>query len=279
MPKGEFENRDRDESSGLAGIPLSGSLGELPEDLSNERRDLDSYALRAAENMSPDMARASQGRIAEQKTGLGSPAMDYNVRSVYDSRPPSGKDFNLWFYTSTPACGTEDFSGFARCWQVPSGYVAVVRRIKILLDPTTSVGFPYHGTLRVLVNGASLDPESMVVGQGNANSVPVQLNGIPFRDGDDGCETFVVADEFQFVGVDFPTYSPGSLIQPYVGFYGNFLLKTGRPAMFEPANFAGRALTAVTSSAADLGNIASGSDVVARKRHKVPFPNVPILRK
>jgi hypothetical protein len=280
MPKGEFENRERDEVAGLGNIPLSGGLlGELPETLSEERGDLDGYSLRAAENNSPDMARAAQGRADERNTGLGSPAMDYTVRSVYDSRPPSGKDFNLWFYTDTPICGTEDFSGFALCWQVPDGYVAVIRKVKILLDPTASVGFPYHGLLRVLINGASNDPEIMRVGTGNENSVPVQLTGIPFRDGDDGVETFVIADQNQYVGVDFPSYSPGITVQPYVGFYGNFLLKTGRPAMFEPSNLAGRARSAVTSSSADLGNIASGSDVVARKRRKVFFPNVPILRK
>lgn len=280
MPKGDFENRDRDEIGGsLGNIPLAGFLGELPEDLSNERGDLAGYALKASGNQSPDMQRAAIGRAAERLTGLGSPTMDYTVRSVYDSRPPSGKDFNLWFTTTTPACGVEDFSGFAQAWQVPNGYVAVIRRVKILLDPTASVGLPFHGTLRILINGASNDPDIMVVGSGNANSVPSQLTGIPFRDGDDGVETFVIADQNQMVGVDFPIYSPGTGVQPFVGFYGNFLLKTGRPAMFEPSNLAGVTRGAVTASPGDLGTIQSGEDVIARTRKRIPFPHVPLLRK
>lgn len=97
MPKGEFENRDRDEGPDLSGIPLAGGLGELPEDLANERGDLDTYATRAAGNMSPDMVSASRGKMDAGETGLGSPKIDYGVRSVYDSRPVNTREFNLWF--------------------------------------------------------------------------------------------------------------------------------------------------------------------------------------
>lgn len=275
--KGELQNRDRDEGSDLANVPLAG-MGELPEDLANERGDLNTYALKALSDVSPDMVSAAQGRADEKMTGLGSPTMDYTVRSVYDSRPPSGKDFNLWFRADQPVCGSQDFTGFARAWQVPAGYMAVVRGVRILMDPTSDPGIPYHGLFRLLVNGASLEPEQMIVGQGNANSVPVQLQGIPFRDGDDGISTFVIADEYQFVGVEFPFISTGFNVNPYVGFYGNFLLKTGRPAMFEPSNLAGVSRSANTVTKADLGDIATGDAVVSRRRKKVAFPNVPILR-
>lgn len=98
MPKGEFENRDRDEAADLGAIPLAGGgLGELPETLSRERGDLDTYATRAAGNMSPDMVSANRGRMDAGVTGLGSPKIDYGVRSVYDSRPINTREFNLWF--------------------------------------------------------------------------------------------------------------------------------------------------------------------------------------
>lgn len=89
--------------------------------------------------------------------------------------------------------------------------------------------------------------------------------------------TFLIADELQFLGVSLvitnglvPTTDNIA-----VGFHGNFLLKTGRPAMFEVANLAGKAKTAVTSSPRE---IASGSELVAKRRRRKPFAYVPILR-
>ncbi len=280
--KGEFQNRDRDEGSDLSGIPLAGGLGELPEDLANERGDLDSYALKAAKQMSPDMASAARSRVDAAGTGLGSPKIDYSVRSVYDSRPINHREFNLWFQAvildEPPA--TASLAIFRSSFFVPPGYVMVLRDVTILLQAFSTL-LNYDGTLSIIVNGGIVDPINVEVGPRIVDAAPVQMD-IPFRDGEK-IDTFVYGDEGDSVGVNIQISGVGDFdfsvvdfIQ--VGFHGQFLLKTGVPAQFQAANEAGRARSAVTSSAADLSNIHSSDGVMATRRKKLPFPNVPLLR-
>lgn len=282
MPKGEFQNRDRDESSDLAGIPLVGGLGELPEDLSNERGDLATYALKAAENMSPDMASAQRGRMDARDTGVGSPKIDYNVRSVYDSRPINHREFNLWFQgeitSEPPAVMTMPI--FRSCFFVPSGYVMVLREVTFLVQPFSSL-LNYDLSFSIIVNGGIVDPMQVETGPEIGDALPVQL-AILARDGE-ATKTFVFGDEGDSVGVDvqiagLPDFETTDATFIQVGYYGQFLLKTGVPAQFQAANEAGRARSAVTSSAADFRNIGSSEGVTAKRTRKVPFPNVPILR-
>lgn len=297
MPKGEFENRDRDEASDLGGIPLAGvKLGELPDDLARERGDLRTFSIDTGASQNPDLYKAREARDAARDTGLGSPVMDYTVRSVYDSRPNSARDFNQW-YTSrsdNPNHNPNDFTGMRRCFTVPQGWVAVIRKVSFRMDPSTvmagtpgdsSRGAWYDALIKLLVNGACVDPEVFTTDVGTATSLPTRLDGIPVRDGDD-VETWAIADEGFSIGVDIDGYQISSggytvSTQPRIniGFYGNLLLKTGRPAMFEPSNLAGRALSAITSTPRDLGGIPSGENLVARQRRRLPFANVPILRK
>lgn len=295
MPKGEFENRDRDEATGLSGIPLAG-IGELPEDLADERGDRRTYNLDTSAADQPDLARAADARESAGRTGLGSPVLDYTVRSVYDSRPNSSRDFNQWYTSasSNPNHLENNFAGLRQCFFVPQGYVAVVRKLSFRMDPTTDMGSPngdnargawYDALVRLLVNGATVDPEVFESGPQGGASVPVRFAGIPMRDGDD-VETWAIADEGFSIGVQISGFQTGTgqtvANQPHinVGFYGNLLLKTGRPAMFEPANLAGRVPSAVTASARDLSGIPSGDNLVARQRRKnIPFANVPLLRK
>jgi len=277
--KGEFENRDRDEGSDLSGIPLAGTLGELPEELANERGDLDSYALRAAENMAPDMASAQRGRVDARETGVGSPKIDYSVRSVYDSRPINSREFNLWF-TAAADAGDPEIGVFRKCFFVPAGYVAVLRGVTILVGPPLIPDFTnYDGTLRIAVNGAIEDPPDVIVGPEFGVSTNLTQLEIPFQSNQE-IETFVLADEAQTVGVflDIGTASTRA-DNLQVGFRGAFLLKTGVPAQFQAANEAGRARVAVTASQSDFRNIASSEGLTVTKRKRVPFAHVPILRK
>jgi hypothetical protein len=293
MPKGEIQNRDRDESADLQGIPLVG-LGELPEDIADERGDLSTYSRDSRNTRVPDMVRAAESRVQEKLTGLGAPFMDYTVRSVYDARPPSGRDFNLWFYSQlTSAHFDRDFTGFRRCFRVPTGWVAVIRAVKFQVTPQSSMTSSDIGPqalysaytdliARILVNGASADPETPEGGQATGTEEPVYMGGISVRDGD-SVDTFVIADENQFVGVEIVDWlEVGDGIGPKVnvGFYGQYLLKTGRPAMFEPSNLAGRSNNAVVSTPGDMTNAWGGdAEVTTRRRRRVPFGNVPILRK
>lgn len=283
MPKGEIQNRDRDETSDLSGIPLAGGgLGELPEDLSRERGDLDTYALRAAENMAPDMASAQRGRVDAGETGVGSPKIDYSVRSIFDSRPINAREFNLWFVTDLESEPPPDLDigVFAKSFFVPAGYVACLRGVTILLTPALVPEFNnYDGLLAISVNGAIVDPPQVIVGPTVGNSVLTQIN-IPFQSNQE-VETFVLADENSSVGVFLDIGTQGQAFDSanmQVGFRGAFLLKTGVPGQFQAANEAGRARSAVVSTKNDLA-LTTGEGVTVRRRPRVPFPNVPILRK
>ena len=157
--KGEFQNRDRDEASDLSGIPLAGGLGELPEDLSDERGDLNTFALKAAENMSPDMASAQTSRVDAALTGVGSPKIDYSVRSIFDSRPINAREFNLWFSAEGDDAAPVEIEVFRKCFFVPEGYVAVLRGVTILLGPAITPPFAnYDGLLRIATDGSVTDP-------------------------------------------------------------------------------------------------------------------------
>ncbi len=280
MPKGEFQNRDRDEASELSGIPLAGGLGELPEDLARERGDLDTYSLRAAENMSPDMASAQRSRVDAHDTGVGSPKIDYSVRSIFDSRPINSREFNLWFYGAQVEEGPgPDIAVFRKCFYVPSGYVACLRGVTVLAAPTQIPEFTnYDGLLGIAVDGSIVDPPQVEVGPVVTNTGLTQIN-IPFQSNQE-VETFVLADENSTVGL-FLTVNSTIVIDSedlQVGFRGAFLLKTGVPGQFQAANEAGRARTAVTTTKNDLA-LSTGEGLTVRRRPRVPFPNVPILRK
>lgn len=278
--KGDLQNRDRDEASDLSGIPLAG-LGELSEEIADERGDLDTYHTLPAENTKPDQMRAQIARQQAKDTGLGSPVLDYTVRSVYDSRPVSGRDFNLWFKTTGDGCGNDTYLGLRNCFYVPTGYVAVIRKVQLLFPDTASIQ-EYSALVQIQVNSATVDPELVTVGGAVGQSTPSQLVGIPVRDPGE-IETFIIADERQLVGVlltDVTDFSAMTNQFIYVGFHGNFLLKTGVPASLQIANIGRRAQSAETSSAADINSIGpSGADLVVRRRRKLPFRDVPILRK
>jgi hypothetical protein len=280
MPKGEFQNRDRDESNDT-GIPLLGDeLGELSEELADERGDLDTYSTHLGPPSHPDMQISAQDRSDAARTGLGSPTLDFTVRSIFDSRPTQAKEFNLWFGVSWP-CSSDfaDNTALNQCFFVPAGYVACLRRVELVAEADPLSMLPYEGYLEVMADNAVRDPIDVPPGPvasngSSADQVPGIMFTLPAR-----VDTFVLIDEKLSVGARL-TFAAASLQRPNlrVGFHGTFLLKTGVPAMFQAANEAGRARTAVTSSAADIGNIASGSDLVVRKRRRIPFAHVPLLR-
>lgn len=166
---------------------------------------------------------------------------------------------------------------FQRCFYVPQGYVAIVRSVTVLIMPPADMALN-DGWLEILVNGAAVDPPDVEIA-GGGGLVDFFQDTIPFRDGEP-VETFVLADQGATIGVqlevpdDFPGVQASTI---KVGFRGQFLLKTGVPAQFQAANEAGRARHAVTSGKNDLA-LSSGEGLTVRRRQKVAFPGVPILR-
>lgn len=275
MAKGEFENREREEL-GIADLP---GMGELSEELAHERGDLTGYQTRDFSGGPADMV-ASAGDVAQAAAvGLGSPKIDFGVRSIYDSRPVNHREFNLWFqqeFGEPP--DVLEVDQFRQCFFVPQGMVCVLRAATLLLQPQGSETPLYDGTLAFLVDNAVRDPQDVQVGPNlDATHNLVQM-AIPWLS-NQPVETFIIADEGQTVGlqlvVNWPT-PPEDATMLLVGFTGQFLQKTGVPAQFQIANPQGRAMTAETTTPGELG--LSGDDfLVKRRRKKDPFAFIPLL--
>jgi hypothetical protein len=166
-----------------------------------------------------DVQQASEARTAQERVPLGTPSADYTVRSVYDSRPVSAGDFNVAVFSQ--GCSSPG-PGF---FTVPQGYVAVLREVLTWQEPILS----YATRAEVLV---SLQ----------ANKVDVANNiAIPVGNGTDlPIKCFIIADENQSVGVRWESATAPTNTFFWAHLYGNLLLKSGRPAQFEIANYAGQ---------------------------------------
>lgn len=268
MVRGELENRERE-----------AGLGELPEELADERGDLDFYTdfggSAPGMGVPADMRIASDSRAQVARTGYGAPELDYTVRSVYDARPTQAYDFNV-----TPDGVNFGNGGGAVArfqFQVPSGYVGVLREVHVWLEPAIVIE-PSTLRLTLTVDGSDV-PNNLTIPMGSGLDAPVKC--------------YVIADEFHFLGARIDG-NPGAAVTGFVRLYGNLLLKDGRPAIFQPANLAGRKPVSNAVPAADIeaqaagGGPVSGPDAeqVMReagyktriRRTRQPFRNVPLLR-
>lgn len=267
MANGEIENRDAEE------------LGDLPEELGIERGELDTISARAATGpMFPEMESAQAARSDLKRTGLGAPLLDFTVRSVFDSRPVNARDFNAWFH---PAVGGEgipnEYVCLRKCFQTPPGYVTCVRKVTVMAS-TQAEFVQVAGFVKLLVDEATVDPPELVTGPVDVNFA--EATGIPFN-ACDSFDTFTLVDEGHWVGVDISmndTPDDGNVWATLrVGFYGQFLLKTGVPPLFQAANQGGRATSARTVPAgAAVGSQGLTPGVtLKRRRARDPFAGVP----
>jgi len=151
---------------------------------------------------------------------LGTPPVDYDVRSVYDVRPIGAYDFNILTQVAVGSGATAFIADF----QVPSGFVCVLREVEAFFD-TAPADVTNYIDGRVTFTRDKVD------------YVHNQL--IPMGPHSRIIKTFLLADEFQMVGAKF---SLGSGAQPsfseifYALMYGNFIPKLGRPYPYEIAN-------------------------------------------
>lgn len=147
---------------------------------------------------------------------LGEPAIDFDVRSVYDARPINAYDFNI--IPASVAIGSS--TSYTISFQVKQGRTAVIRELHHWIEPVPNL--PLRSDILLSIQLQKAD-------------VPDNIN-IPVGVASDGLiKLFLIADEYQTVSFNFVT---SSLITGtgYVHVYGNYILKTGRPAPFEIAN-------------------------------------------
>jgi hypothetical protein len=276
MANGEFENRESEE------------LGDLSEDIGIERGELDEVNLRpSAGPQFPEMQSANAAKRGMRQTGLGSPVLDYSVRSIYDSRPVNSRDFNYWAKLDSDNLNhaTPTLAALQRCFQTPRGYVTNIRKV-MFMGPAMVFDPGILAFIRLLVDEAAVDPPTLQIGPsypGTPGNIYPAGVAIPVpRSG--SFDSFTLVDEGHWVGVQV-TYntvvtgalSNSQLFQTYIGFQGQFLLKTGVPPSFQAANEGKRARTAETVPARDaVGAGGMTPQVSMRRRRRLdPFAGVP----
>lgn len=164
----------------------------------------------------PDLQRA---RDEFERSPIGAPPIDYDVRSIFDSRPVNGFDFNI---VESGDIGGGEPGGVLVEMTVPEGYVAVLRSISMWFEPNPQSAPNRSNVLASLyLNGGPFNYNVDL-------PVGVEIDTVPF---------FMIADEFNRIGwaVTLPD-DPVDDVTCYVHFHGNLILKSGRPAVFEVAN-------------------------------------------
>lgn len=179
--------------------------------------------------LTADMSRAELHADNAARTPLGEPTLDFNVRSIFDSRPVNTIDFNIPAFFEGPT--TTSFTEAVMSFVVPDGSVCVLRKT----HTWSEIG---NGSIGTATERSDIKASFMLDG------VTVQYNqDIPVGpEQDDLLRTFIIADERQVVavklvsgvGVPWPQFTV-----VWAHFYGNFIAKTGRPKQFEIANPAG----------------------------------------
>lgn len=162
---------------------------------------------------------AQKARQDQENTPLGSPPKPVDVRSVYDTRPINGFDFNISASAATDSNTTKAVLFF----NVPEGFVAVLRNFDVWFEPNPASALKSGFNWSLQLNGGDY---------------PYNLN-VPFGVAVDRETCFMIANEFNTVGLRLTLGTAFSFPDPgtaFARFYGNFLLKSGLPAALEIGN-------------------------------------------
>lgn len=171
-----------------------------------------------------------KARADQEATPLGAPPKPVDVRSVYDTRPINAFDFNIPATVATVSTATNVTAFF----QVPEGFIAVLRNFDIWFEPNP-----------VGVNKSNFNWSLQL----NGGDYPYNI-AVPFGDAVDRETCFMIANEFNTVGIRIRAVAPGAFATgfAFVRFYGNFLLKSGLPALLEIGNLVPKSAIVPTSS-------------------------------
>jgi hypothetical protein len=110
---------------------------------------------------------------AMQQAPLTMPPSDFSVRSVYDSRPVNGYDFNFSAVTqATLVTNSTSAAVWFVNFNVPNGYRAVPRDWKIWLDPPAAPGPSSASTVSLTQNGAAVpNNQDIIIGNGTTDPI------------------------------------------------------------------------------------------------------------
>lgn len=159
---------------------------------------------------------SARARAEFDQTPVGTPPSCYDVRSVYDSRPINCYDFHITqFRTFTSVDTTLRVE-----MSVPEGYAAALRGVEIWFEPAPIGANRSDVSAQLQLNGGDYPNNSLLIGIATDGLVPM----------------FMLADEFNRIGIKIGMAPLVSDIGIGVHFYGNFILKTERALPFEIAN-------------------------------------------
>lgn len=157
-----------------------------------------------------------KARLDQENTPLGSPPKPVDVRSVYDTRPINAFDFNI----ARSAATDTTLTSVTLLMSVPEGFIAVLRNFDLWFEPNPP--------------GVSKSNFRWSL-QLNRGDYPYNLN-VPFGVAVDRESVFMIANEFNTIGLRITTTTSFVVGNVRARFYGNFLLKSGLPAALEVGN-------------------------------------------
>lgn len=235
----------------MAQTPVDDTKLQGEPDFIERREDQLPPSNENAGEMSQD-AKATAGMRAAP---AGDPPADYDVRSVYDSRPVQGFDFNITAETG------ETSSPFTVEWIVPEGFVAVVRALHHWFNPAPLIASREDVLLTLLRDGSDV-----------RFNVEIPVGS----ESDELVKVFAIYDEFQTVGARLVNVGLVNTAA-FVHFYGNFLLKTDTTPAFQIANQVGKKLGPPRVAPAPLVEVPQAivtADIPARIQPTMTAPPV-----
>ena len=167
-------------------------------------------------NQSATFGANQRARTDFDAAPVGTPPSCYDVRSVYDSRPINGYDFHIVQFQSLDSTDTTKRVEMT----VPEGYAAVLRGFEAWFEPAPLGANRSDVSANLQLNGGDYPNNTFLIGMATNGLVPM----------------FMLADEFNRIGLklNFTAFTGSGEV--YVHFYGNFILKSERALPFEIAN-------------------------------------------
>jgi hypothetical protein len=150
----------------------------------------------AADYAGSDLVQDAPSIYAMERTPLGEPPVDFDVRCVYDSRPVNAYDFNLSQSFATTSSAPTIWS---MQFVAPLGYRMIPKKFEILYDPVPP-GPVVNSTVSILQQQTGLNNnQNIVVGGGGT------------------VDTFFIVEEQTTFGITGTNTNTGGLTQTLNG--------------------------------------------------------------
>jgi len=199
------------------------NLGELPEDITTERTEFDTFYLEASETRAQHDIEY-QGNIQNKSKVVGTVPYGGATVAHFDSRPINAVDFSFSSYDQWVVSGGITDTLLTTAYTVPNGFVCVFREFRYAMFPSIALEFN-HLLADIRVNG----------------NAPTGHNGLMHGEDTNGfIPTFFLAPAGALIRFNFRAQVAlgiaNALRKMQVEFRGNLLQDTGAPLEQEISN-------------------------------------------